>query len=249
MRPRYIFILMAASQRGNAGPRRRDLDWDIFDSDGLGIESGQTVPITDDYGSNLAFFDASVTGSSETGDLNLGAPNDYTFTLGDTGSEFSLGDWGLDSTAPENPYIDSSTDLDLFNSDYISDSGCSLDTMISGKARRDDSMCLNRGDVKTTPAPPTIPDLNPPVGPNQDPPWIKFFKKPDPPVPNQIPDPRFDNKEVEPPEVVPSTDIQGPCGWGFKYLCCELYGQLPPIMSDKPINECVRCMLSPRLLI
>ena len=239
---------MAASQRGDAGPRRRDLDWELFNLDGLGMESGQSAPITDDYGSNLALFDASVPGSAETGDRGLGGPNDYTFTLGDTGSDFSLGDWGRDSTPPENPNIDSSTDLDLFGFDYISDSGCSLDTVISRKARRDDSMCLNRGDIKTKPVPPTIPG-SPPVPPRQDPPWVKFFQKPDPPVPNRIEDPRFDNKELQPAEVVPSTEISGPCGFGFNYLCCELYGQLPPILSDIPINECVKCMVSLRLLI
>lgn len=261
MRPHYIFLLMAASQRGNAGPCRRDLDLDMFGSGDLGMELGSTVPLTDNYGSDLALFNAPATDSSETGDFNSGGSSDYSFALDETGSDTSLGDWSLESPTLENPDTASSTSLDPFGSDYLSDSGCSSNTMVSGKARRDESMCANTNGVRTPTLPkpklPELPDLEPvpppkipdpvpglpPVGPNKDPDWLKFYPKPEPVTPNQIADPRFDTKPEEPAEVVPSTDIAGPCGgFGTKYLCCELYGQPPPVMSDKPIEECVKCM-------
>lgn len=249
MRPHYVFFLVAVSQRGNAGPRRRDLDWDMFGSGDLNMESGSTIPITDDYSSNLAFFDAPASASSEIGDFSTETSGDYLFTLDgiETGQGSSLGDWNFDSQTWENLDTASSTYLDPLSSDYISDSGCSADTVVPGKARRDEGICVNRNGITTQPRP-KIPDLEeekPPLGPAEptDPDWLKIYPKLPPPTPNQIPDPRFDNQEPEEPEgFVPSTNVQGPCPFRTQYLCCEMFGQPPPIMSSTPIQNCVKCM-------
>lgn len=254
MRLCYLFLLVAVSQRGNAGPRRRDLDWDIFGSNDLGVDSGSTDSIMNDYGSNLALFDPTAADSSQTGDFNTGASSDYSFTLDDTGTDFSLGDLSLgdssledsslDSATLENSITASSTDFDLFNSDDISNSGCSSDTTASGKARRDGGMCLVRNDVKPKPGvPETKPGLNPGKRPD-DPDWLRIVPKEDPPTPNRIWDPRYpwDGPPPEPEPVVPSINYQGPCPPRFTYVCCELGGQEPIYRSSTPIPECVRCM-------
>ena len=240
---------MAASQRGNAGPRRRDLDWDMFGSGDLSMESGPTIPVTDSYSSDLAFFDAPISSSSGTGDLNADSSSDYLFTLDgtETGTDISLGDWNFDSSTLGNPETASSTYLDPFDSDYISDSGCSASITMSGKTRRDEGICRDNSIV--APPKPKDPDTEeenlPPPGPDlpKDPDWLKIFPKPLPPTPNFVPDPRFDNLEPEEPEeIIPSTNIQGPCPWRTQYLCCETFGQPPPVMSSQPIQNCVKCM-------
>lgn len=228
MRPRFILLLVAACQRGNAGPRRRDLDWDMFGSGDLGMDSGSIIPTMDDYGS---------------GSSNPEGSSDYPFTLDETGTDISSGDWNLDSATLENPDTASLTDPNLFSSNYVSDSGCSSDSMVSGKARRDGGMCLDtNGVTKTKPKLPKLGPNLPGFGPDKDPDWLRIFPKPDPETPNQIPDPRFDRPPEEPEEIIPSTMVQGPCPWRFKYLCCELWGQDPPILSFTPIENCVRCM-------
>ena len=256
---------MAACQRGDAGPRRRDLNWDMFSPDSLSVGPDSNLPTTEDYTANLDLFNGPISDSSDGGDLSLGGQSDYAFDPSQTGSsDLNSGDWSLDSvnTASSADLAPSanldllassdasiSTEFDLFGSDYIADSSCSDNTVVSGKVRRDDSMCLNRGDTKTPTKPvPKIPNTEPglpPSGPNVDPAWVKFFDKPSPRMPNQVPDPRFDNQPVEPPDVVPTTDIVGPCRFGYKYLCCDLGGQVPPFMSDKPIEQCEQCMSSP----
>ena len=270
MRPHYIFLLLAAKHGCNAGPRRRDLNWGMFGFGDQDMHFGSYIPITDDYGSDLAFFDAPATDSSETGDINIwgdspetgdfdigtdssdtgdfhiGSSSDYPSTLDETGTDISSGDWIWDTPTSENPDIASSTYLDPFGSDYISNSGCSSDTMVSGKVRRDDGMCLTRpNDItepKTKPETPNLKPPLPPAGPGKDPDWLKFFPKPEPENPNQVSDPRFERPPEEPEEIVPTTDVQGPCAWPSKYLCCELNGQPPPVMSSTPIPDCVQCM-------
>lgn len=248
MRPSHIILLVAASQRGNAGPRRRDLDWDIFGLGDLSMESGPTIPVTDDYSSNLALFDVPVSSSSETGDFNTDSSSDYLFTLDgtETGTDISLGDWNFDSSTLEDPITASLTYLDPFDSDYISNSGCSTGITMSGKTRRDEGVCRDNGII--APPKPKDPDTEKektPLVPEQpkDPDWLKIFPKPFPPTPNNVPDPRFDNPEPEEPEdFTPSTNIQGPCPWRTQYLCCETFGQTPPMMSSQPIQNCVKCM-------
>lgn len=252
MRPGYIFFLVAVSHRGNAGPRRRDLNWDMFGSDDLNMESGSTIPVTDDYSSNLAFFDVPPSSSSETGDFKTETSSDYPFTLDGTGTgtgtDISLGDWNFDSPTLENPDAASSTYLDPFGSDFISDSGCSADPTVSGKTRRDGGVCRNAGIA--APPKPKLPnpeeEKESPLEPGQplkDPDWLRIYPKPLKPTPNDIRDPRFDHPEPqEPEEITPSTNIQGPCPWRTEYLCCETFGQLPLVMSSTPIQNCVKCM-------
>lgn len=262
MRPLYVFLLVAASQSGNAGPHRRDLDWDIFSPDTVSMGSGSTVLTQGDYVSNLDMFGGPATDSSSTGDLNSGSSSDYNFVLGGTEPDFS---WGSDNTGSEGldsalsafiqPSADNLSDTissigsDLLGSDYIADSGCSGGTVAPGKVRRG-AACFT-GDKTPLPVQepklPTLPGVSPdppPMGPKEDPPWIRFFDKPDPPTPNShIADPRFDTPKIEEPEYVPTKpDFTGPCDLRYKYTCCELYGQLPLLMSDKPIDECVLCM-------
>ena len=249
MRPSYVFFLVAASHRGNAGPRRRDLNWDMFGSGDLNMESGSNIPITDDYTSNLAFFDAPAPSLSENGAFNTESSSDYPFILDgtETGPDISLEDWNFDSPTLANPDIASSTQLDPFGSDYISGSGCSTGATVSGKTRRDEEVCPAGVAAPPKPEiPGTEEDTESPVEPslpNMDPDWLRFYPKPIKPIPNDIQDPRFDNPDPEEPEEIkPSTRIQGPCEWRTQYLCCETFGQTPPVMSNTPIQNCVDCM-------
>lgn len=245
-----MFFLVAASHRGNAGPRRRDLDWDMFGSGDLNMEFGSNIPITDDSTSNLALLDAPSPSPSETGLFNTESPSDYLFTLDGTGTgtDISLEDWNFDSPTLENPNTASSTNLDPFGSDYISGSGCSTGATVAGKTRRDEEACPAEGVA--APPKPKIPGTEKetdtplePDQPNKDPDWLRIYPKPIKPTPNDVPDPRFDNPNPEEPEkITPSTKIQGPCPWRTQYLCCETFGQTPPLMSDKPIQNCVECM-------
>lgn len=213
------------------------------------MESGSTIPITDDYTSNLAFFDTPASSLSETGGFNTESLSSYPFTLDGTGTgtDISLEDWNFDDPTLGNPDPASSTYLDPSGSDYISGSGCSTDATVSGKTRRDGKVCPATGIA--APPKPDIPvpeeekEPLPPSQPNQDPDWLRIYPKPTEPTPNDIRDPRFDNPEPqEPGDFTPSTNIQGPCQWRTQYLCCETLGQTPPVMSDKPIQNCVQCM-------
>jgi hypothetical protein len=264
MRSLSIFLLVTASRTGNAGSRRRNLgglDGDLFSSvapaigtsgpSDRSLEYGSTVPIADDYGSNLALSDTTPSDTSVDESLGLWGSTDYTSALGETGSDSGSDLALLEENPDPNTHSASLADLDLFGSDYISDAGCSGAT-VSGKVRRDQPMCLNRNDVKKpTQNPPKIPHTAPdppPVGPQTDPPWIRFFEKPAPRIPNDIYDPRFDVVEQEQQDVQPSTSITGPCPFRFTYVCCELHGQPPQVMSDVPTPDCVQCTLPPYVL-
>lgn len=266
MRSLSIFLLVTASQTGNAGSRRRNLgglDWDLFSSapdisasgqPDLGLEYGSTVPITDDYGSNLALFDTTASDTSDNENPDIWGSTDYTFALGGTGSDSGTDPTTLAENLDPTTYSASLPDLDLFGSEDISAAGCS-GTTASGKVRRDKPMCATRGDDKApTIDPPTIPFTKPdppplkPLGPNGDPPYIRFFEKPAPRIPNNVYDPRYPVVEEEKEDVQPSTTITGPCQFRFTYVCCELYGQLPEATSDNPVPECVQCTLPTCLL-
>jgi hypothetical protein len=270
MRSFYLFLLVAVSQTGSAGPRRRSLgdqDLGIFSLDGdptatswlhdpgmeytdnygtvaddYGLDYGLDYgPVPDGYGPDLPIFDTHATGSSDTGTYT-----DYTLALGESDSDFSLPNWDSDVEIPEILDGNSPSSPELFGFDYVSESGCSSDTTAFGKFRRDGTMCLDRSDIKppTEPAPQipyTQPPGPPPLGPKEDPPWLIWHEKLPPAIPNDIRDPRFDNPVETPEAITPSTDIPGPCPPRFTYVCCELGGSPPPIMLiNSPIERCVK---------
>jgi hypothetical protein len=267
MRSFYLFLLVAVSQTGSAGPRRRSLgdqDWGIFSLDGDPIATSElqapgmeytdnygTVPddyglnygpVSDGYGSDLLFFDTHAAGSSDTGIFT-----DDTLALAESGSDFSLPNWYSDVEIPEILEGTSPSSPELFGFDYVSESGCSSDTTAFGKFRRDGTMCLNRGDIKppTEPAPQipyTQPPGPPPEGPEEDPPWLIIYdkKRLPPEIPNDIWDPRFSTEKEAREAITPWDPIRN-CPFPLKYVCCELGEKPPTIMRvNSPIEKCVK---------